>query len=231
MNWRQKALLYLLENKPELYFRLKGFSGHVVTKDTQFWKAHAQLIRDGRGIQSVQERLNLWMMLKATHRLEGALAEVGVYRGGSAKLMCLVKDEAPLYLFDTFEGMPTVNKSTDGVFNTGDFADTSLEDVRSYLAKFPNVSLYRGFFPDSALGKQPEALSYRFVHLDVDIYESTLKALQFFYPRMVKGGIIISHDYGKIVAPGVAQAFHEFFADKSETIVPLWYSQCVVTKN
>lgn len=230
MHWKQKLIVHLIENRPDLYFRLKGLDGHIVKNDADFWKAHVQLIKDGRGIQSLFERLNLWNLVKSTNKLPGALAEVGVYQGGSAKLECLVKGDAPLYLFDTFEGMPTVNKSVDGVFNTGDFADTSLEGVKAYLSDFPNVHLFKGFFPDSAIGKEPESLQYRFVHLDVDIYESTIKSLEFFYPRMVKGGILISHDYGKTAAPGVAKAFGEFFADKPETVIPLWYTQCVVTK-
>ncbi len=231
MHWKLKLLIYLIEKRPDLYFRLKGLQGHIVSDDKEFWKAHVQLLKDGRGIQSLFERLNLWNLVKATNKLPGVLAEVGVYQGGSAKLACLVKGDAPLYLFDTFEGMPDVNKSTDGVFNKGDFADTSMENVKKYLSEFPNVKLYKGFFPDSARGQEPENLQYRFAHLDVDIYESTIKALEFFYPRMVKGGVLISHDYGKKAAPGVAKAFTEFFADKPETVVALWYTQCVITKS
>jgi hypothetical protein len=48
--------------------------------------------------------------------------------------------------------------------------------------------LYKGFFPDSAKGEERQV--YRFVHLDFDIYESTLKALKFFYSRMVRGGLL-----------------------------------------
>lgn len=230
MNFRTKLLIYLIENRRDLVVRLMKLGDHTVTQDSAFWDAHLQLLKDQRGIQTFHERYNIWSLVKSTNHLEGSLAEVGVFQGGSAKLECLVKGDSKLYLFDTFEGMPKVNKSVDGVFNDGDFADTSLEDVRRYLSEFPNVVLHAGFFPESAVGTEAESDRFRFVHLDVDIYESTLKSLQFFYPRMVPGGIIISHDYNRLSAPGVKKAFSEFFADKRETVVSLWYSQCVVTK-
>jgi hypothetical protein len=41
---------------------------------------------------------------------------------------------------------------------------------------------------------------------------------------------LISHDYANLTAPGVKKAFAEFFDDKPETVIPLWDTQCVVTK-
>ena len=69
-----------------------------------------------------------------------------------------------------------------------------------------------------------------FVHLDLDIYQSTLDALGFFYPRLTKGGILISHDYRRLSAPGVKKAFQEFFANKVEPVVLLWDTQCLIVK-
>ena len=68
------------------------------------------------------------------------------------------------------------------------------------------------------------------MHLDVDLRRSTLDALAWFYPRLVRGGLLVTHDYGDATVPGVKQAFDEFFADKPETVIPLWFSQAVVTK-
>jgi hypothetical protein len=158
------------------------------------------------------------------------MAEAGVYRGGSAKLLCRIKGDCPLYLFDTFEGMPEVDAGSDGVFSAGDFGDTSGDEVAAYLAGFPNVHIIKGVFPDSVSGLDPERLTYRFVHLDLDICDSTTRALEFFYPRMARGGVIMSHDYTRLTAPGVRRAFDDFFKDRPETIVPLWQSQCAVVK-
>jgi O-methyltransferase len=230
MRFKRKLLFWLLRNKRPAYIKLKGLDWLAVGKDNEFWDLHTELLQDDRGVQALTERYSLYSLAKATSRLPGALAEAGVYRGGSAKILCTVKGASPFYLFDTFEGMPGVNATTDGGFSQGDFADTRYEDVVAYLSPFPNVHFYKGFFPDSAIGKEPEKQTYRFVHLDLDIYESTHKALDFFYPRMVSGGVIVSHDYSNLTVPGVRKAVDDFFKDKKEIVIPLWGSQCMAVK-
>jgi hypothetical protein len=230
MSLKQGFLVWLLENHRDLYIRLKGLGGLVVGHDTRFFDIHIALIREGRGTQTLFERYNLYCLAKATARLPGMLAEAGVYRGGSAKLLCEIKGDTPLYLFDTFAGLPRGTLNVDPGFGTGQFSETSLEQVEAYLKAFHNVHFYQGLFPASAMGREPERQSYRFVHLDLDLYQSTFDALGFFYPRMVKGGIIVSHDYNLLRAIGVRKAFEEFFADKTEPIIPLWETQCVIVK-
>ena len=225
-----KVRLWLLENRRDLFFRMKKLNRVAVSGDKQFADLHLQLLRDGRGEQTLHERYNLYTLAKATARLSGAIAEAGVYKGGSAKLFCEVKGETPLYLFDTFEGLPSVHDKFDPGFGAGQFSDTSLEGVKDYLNTYPNVHYYPGFFPASAEGQEPERQTYRLVHLDMDLYQSTLDALKFFYPRMARGGVIVAHDYNNLTADGVKRAFHEFFADKVETVIPLWDTQCVVGK-
>jgi O-methyltransferase len=69
---------------------------------------------------------------------------------------------------------------------------------------------------------------FSFVHLDVDLYKSTYEALDFFYPRMTAGGILISHDY--VSSQGVTQSFADFFKDKPETPIELIGYQAMFVK-
>jgi len=223
-------LLWLLENHHDLYIRLKKLDDLTIAQDTRFFDIHLELLRDKKGTQTLFERYNLYCLAKATARLPGTLAEAGVYRGGSAKLLCRVKGDTPLYLFDTFEGLLRGTLNVDPGFGTSQFNETSFEEVAAYLKIFNNVHIYKGLFPASASGQDPERQSYRLVHLDLDLYQSTFDALSFFYPRMVKGGIIVSHDYNHRLGVGVRKAFEEFFADKIEPIIPLWETQCAIVK-
>jgi hypothetical protein len=68
---------------------------------------------------------------------------------------------------------------------------------------------------------------FSFVHLDADLYKSTLYSLNFFYPRLVDGGLILSHDYH---AEGVKRAFHEFLKDRQKLVIELASSQCIVIR-
>jgi O-methyltransferase len=131
-----------------------------------------------------------------------------------------------LHLFDTFEGLPDVSAEDSTWFARGQYHGP-LELVRRNLAEFPNVRFYKGLFP-SATGDQVDKLVFSFVHLDVDIYSSTKECLEFFYPRMAKGGVLVSHDY--VSADGVRKAFDEFFANKPEPLVEMSGSQVLVVK-
>jgi O-methyltransferase len=172
------------------------------------------------------EAYHIYMAVKRTHKVPGDIAEVGVYRGGSAKIICTAKGDRHLHLFDTFEGLPQVDE-VDAVwpFYEGKFA-ASFEAVRKYLDDECNVFFYKGIFPDTSGPVQDRTFSL--VNLDVDTYESTKQCLIFFYSRMNPGGIIISHDY--ITAPGVRKAFDEFFEEKREPVIETAGSQCLVVK-
>lgn len=170
------------------------------------------------------EAANLAFLTAATSKVDGDLAEVGCYQGGSAKIISEAKGNRPLHLFDTFEGLPNPGEFDESVFSKGKFK-CELEEVQLYLAAYPNVHFYKGLFPSTA-----DAVSNRtfaFVNLDVDLHESTRSALEFFYPRMQVGGILVSHDYA---TSGVRRAFDEFFEDKPEVVIPLLGNQCMVVR-
>lgn len=168
----------------------------------------------------------VYSLAKSRSRLEGSMVEVGVYKGDSAKMICEAKRDKKLYLFDTFEGIPYADKEKDILFRKNEYKST-INYVKNYLRKYPNVFIYEGIFPESS--KPIEKESFCFVHLDVDVYKSTLDSLNFFYPRMVKEGIILSHDYSQ--AEGVKIAISTFFDDKPESIIELTGSQCMIIKN
>ena len=230
MNAKAGLLGLLLKKRPSLYFRLLKIPRFcTATQDAQFWDLHARLLQDGRCNQLPRERYNLWTLARQVQTLSGAYAEAGVYDGGSARILCEAKGAEHLHLFDTFEGMPETDPQADPHFTAGQFADTNRQKVADYLAAFPNVHLHQGFFPASA-ADVPADRRFKFVHLDLDIYRSTLDGLRYFYPRLVRKGVIISHDYGNVTAPGVKKAFDEFLAETDEPLVQLWDTQCVLIK-
>jgi O-methyltransferase len=171
------------------------------------------------------EACQLFDLVEATTKIEGDIAEVGTYNGGSAKIICEAKGERRLHLFDTFEGIPEIEEIDVGMFSLGQYA-ASLETVMKNLKDHSNVFFYKGIFPTTV--KPVEDKTFSFVHLDVDTYRSTLDCLEFFYPRMQRGGVILSHDY--LAAPGVTKAFDEFFSERPEPIISLTDKQALIMK-
>ena len=98
--------------------------------------------------------------------------------------------------------------------------------VQEFLQGYPRVYLHKGIFPDAAQGL--EKMPYSFVHIDVDLYESTKACLEYFYPQLTPGGILISHDYS--ILAGVKMAFTEFMRDKRERLIELPTTQCMIVK-
>ena len=178
-----------------------------------------------RSLTTANESFLIESIASAQSRLDGAMAEVGCYEGGTTRMICEGKGTRPLHVFDTFEGLPEL---------TGDERNThvehqytaSMEKVRKLLSGFPEVHLYKGLFPTTA--GPIEDLKFSFVHFDGDLYQPTLDSLNFFYPRMLPGGIMLSHDYS--VLAGVRRAFDEFMVDKPEGLIELPTTQCMLIK-
>ncbi|MEM9546919.1 MAG: TylF/MycF/NovP-related O-methyltransferase [Bacteroidota bacterium] len=172
----------------------------------------------------------LYQFATNAKNIDGDVAEVGTYKGGSAKLLSLIFNDGKkdIHLFDTFQGMPAVDKSID-YFQQGSFSDTSLVAVKEYLSEFSNVNYHPGFFPQTAI--PVNSRKFCFVHIDVDILQSARDCCEFFFPRLSIGGIMIFDDYGYRKCPGAKKAVDEYF--QNENVMPIYLptGQCVIIKN
>jgi len=182
---------------------------------------------------NTERLLVLYQLLGLTDFVKGDIAEVGVYRGGSAKLLAktvltIFQSVKEVHVFDTFSGMPEIDSTKDNHHKKGDFAGTSLDVVQKYLADCSNVFIHPGFFPDTT--QEILDIPFSFVHIDVDIYQSTLDCCKFFYPKMPHNGIMVCDDYGFPSCLGAKLAMDEFFRDKPEILFVLSTGQCFVIK-
>lgn len=129
-------------------------------------------------------------------KINGAVAEAGVYQGYFSAYINELFFDRKLYLFDTFEGFENNDieseKNIRGFFRDyGRFEDTNVETV---LAKMPfvnNIEVRKGYFPDTTEGIDEK---FAFVSLDMDLYQPIKAGLEYFYPRLECGGYIFVHD-------------------------------------
>jgi O-methyltransferase len=171
----------------------------------------------------------IYQLIISATRLKGDIAEIGVYRGGTACILGYFADatDKKLHLFDTFAGMPETDATKDW-HKKGDFSDTSLVQVRRNLSSLRNANFHAGFFPATA--DVVKDSSFCFVHVDVDIYQSVKDCCAYFYPKLHAAGVMLFDDYGKFTCPGALKAVDEFFADKPEKRFYLPSGQCFVIK-
>ena len=183
----------------------------------------------GHTVVDKRRCLMIYQYAKQVSVLLGDVAEVGVYKGGTARLLAKAfEPEAKIiHLFDTFSGMPPPDPGKD-LHKEGDFGNTSLEEVKTYLDDCKNVRFYPGLFPDTS--KPVENTTFCLVHIDVDIYKSVMDCCKFFYPRLQRGAIMIFDDYGFSGCPGAKMAVDEFFSNTPENPSCLLTNQCIVTR-
>ena len=171
-----------------------------------------------------RDMLVLLMRDIEVREIAGSIAELGVYRGETARLLHHYLPHRRLHLFDTFSGFDPRDtapelETTGSTVPSGQFGDTSLEKVRRHVApRNGNVVFHPGRFPDSC---DPATRRERFalVHLDADLHRPTRAGLRLFYPLVVPGGYLVVHDYN--AWHGARQATDEFFRDKAEVAIPM----------
>lgn len=119
---------------------------------------------------------------------EGLLCEFGVYRATTANFIADQIGNRVLHGFDSFVGLPEPWR---GNIGTGFFSlNAQLPSVRS------NVVLYPGWFQDTLpefVRSHPEPAA--FLHIDCDIYSSTVCVLNAFADRIRKGTVVVFDEY------------------------------------
>ncbi len=150
----------------------------------------------------------------------GDLIETGVWRGGATILMRAVLkaygvEDRRVWVADSFEGLPPPDPERypqdkgDGLYTLEELA-VSLEQVKSNFERYglldEQVRFLEGWFRDTL----PEAPIERLAvfRLDGDMYESTMDALVYLYPKLSVGGYLIVDDYGAL--PRCRQAVHDY---------------------
>ncbi|MDR1640647.1 MAG: TylF/MycF family methyltransferase [Clostridiales bacterium] len=161
--------------------------------------------------------------------LEGSVAEGGVFKGTFAKYINECFPDRKIWLFDTFESFNEdevkydkehgfLEKGYSGVF----LKNTSIELVRSVLPHPEKAVFKKGFFPQSALGDTDlEQEKFVFVNLDFDLYQPMIAGLDFFWSKMVSGGVILAHDYFSWHCKGASEAVNTWCADNRQHFIPI----------
>ena len=183
-----------------------------------------KLIRLSRTFPDKTRFFNIWLQVERLNKwgIPGAFAELGVYKGETARIIHHCDPGRNLHLYDTFHGFRSVDlkkESGDAAgYTPRNFADTSMEQVRRKIAGNENIIFHPGYFPDSTAGIGDE--KFALVHIDADLYNPIKAGLEFFYPRLSPGGVIIVHDYNE-KWKGALKAVDEFVESIPEAIVPV----------
>lgn len=150
----------------------------------------------------------------------GDVAECGTWRGHSAHMIATLLENrnfpGKFHLFDSFEGLSDLAPqdtnerwvlSPSGVKAQKDMLAATEDTVRGNLSEFGFIEYHAGWIP--TMFPEVEDRKFIFVHLDVDLYEPYQDSINFFYPRLVEGGVMAFDDYGLTQFPGAKTAVDE----------------------
>lgn len=197
--------------------------GHVLGEDGKAWFHDKAFLREfdrvapGGNRTSAERKYFLRSLLALVDGIPGDTAETGVWRGSSSWFICdhFAGSGKTHHGFDSFEGLSAPGNADGSYWREGDLT-TGVATARALLAAF-NVRLYEGWIPERF--NEVEDVEFCLVHVDVDLYGPTRDSIEFFYPRLVRGGLLVFDDYGFLTCPGARRAVEEFMADRSEPVI------------
>jgi len=214
-------------------YLVQTFPDPLVTGDVEKRRRFEELCREWDPLQypwyDTLRVYQFMMLIDIANKLpSGDCIEVGTFAGESARFIWRCMDQKQsLYCFDTFEGFDSSEVEAENALFEKDISVDFLggnptNEVRRYITKGkdgPDLNLVKGRFPESFEGY--EHLRFRFAHVDVDLYEPTRATLEAIWPHIVPGGVMLFHDYGCSLFPGVSKAVDEFFEPLGITPMPL----------
>ena len=182
---------------------------------------------------------SLYLAAKFTNHIPGTIVEAGLWEGGSAIVLLGASNmNRKMRLFDSFCGLPVPadNDKVDSEFvgiAENDFfgsKDVVIDNIVSTIGSeyINRIVFHSGWFEDTMNNdtvNQEEKFSL--VHIDCDLYESTKTAINFCYPKVASGGLLLVDDYEYHNTPGVKLAINEYFGGIDE--LDHWFQDIQLT--
>ena len=144
---------------------------------------------------SDEQLFDLSQLIKKTRKVPGSVVEYGSLHGGSGAVLAEslnvfgIKD---LYLFDTFAGIPKSSYGADWRWEKS-FSNNSFSEVKNAFSDLSNVEIIKGNIRETH--KTIEG-PFSFAYIASDTIESGEYLMEYIWPRLSKGGIVHTCDYG-----------------------------------
>ena len=200
-------------------------------RDPRFTDSYAKGALDAPPIE-YRAYVCCWAAQQAL-KVPGDFVECGVNLGWLSVTIChyldFAKVDRSFYLFDTYEGIPAEQIAPDeraraALHNYSECYETA----RDRFAPFPNAKLVRGRIPDSLSDVSINKVAY--LSIDMNIEKPERAAIEFFWPKVSSGGIVVLDDYGFGGYEAQHNSMDEFAAKVGVSILTLPTGQGMIVK-
>lgn len=133
----------------------------------------------------------------------GDFIEFGIFRARSFSmtLPLAIQQGKMAHGVDSFEGLAEpgqhdITINGENPYPKGRFHNGGVNEIRELLHEFPDDSyqLHKGFIPD-VLDYLQNDMQLSFAFLDLDHYAPTVAALNWAWPRLAHGGLMVCDDF------------------------------------
>ena len=202
------------------------YAGNSFDSDPRFQAAWDRIYKYvGKGnVRRISWRLHVVLCLaEYCSHLEGDFVECGTYRGINAHGICAFLDfknlSKKLYLFDTWTGLAEERLHTFEKNRAVRRYQNCYDEVKQTFSDVPNVIMIQGLVPDTLESVQWGKVC--FLHVDMNCVYPEEAALEYFWDKIVPGGVIISDDYGHPGYEAQKEAFENFAKSKNSMVFSL----------
>ena len=181
-------------------------------------------------------------LFQKTINLPGDIVELGVYRGTTLmhwanflEIRNMGDRHKQVFGFDNFQGFTDITEKdgavsekmhkTVGGYNSSRFEEPledaiSIFDKDRFIPYKARVKLIKGNIEETVpqFVKDNPGLRISLIHFDCDMYTPTMTGLKYFFPLVVKGGVVLFDEYGIRPWEGESNAVDEYFEDKDVEI-------------
>ncbi len=193
-------------------------------KFVESYELNAKIIRENPEYQEIKWRAHTiaWAVNRA-RSLEGDFVECGVNKGFSAKFAMdfadFTKLDKTFFLMDTFNGLVeaqlTEKERAQG--KTGGGYQECYDEVVKTFRDYPNVKIIRGSIPETLPRVESKKIAY--LYIDMNSAAPEIAAAEYFWNKLVPGGVIILDDYGHLGFEEQRYAFDDFAKRKGIDIL------------
>lgn len=170
-------------------------------------------------------------VLKFTKTNNFNFVECGVASGMTAYFaLSELKDKScTFHLYDSWSVMKSEYLFDTEKEHVGDYENQSLKNTKKNLELYSDkIKYYVGYIPETLDDFAPNEIVY--LHIDVNSAKTTKEILEFFYPRLVGGGVILFDDYAWIPYHETRKITDKFLHDKDGIMLILPTGQSIFFK-
>lgn len=176
---------------------LKTYHNASFLKNPDFIHAYSEALKQDNHAIKWRAHITQWAGDHAS-KLEGDFVECGVNTAFLTKSVVEYTNFSTLldktfYLFDTYNGLVESLVTEDDIAAHRNEYTECYQFVIDTFKDYKNVKVIKGIVPDSLNSENIEKVAY--LSIDMNCVLPEIAALEFFWPKMVKGGIIILDDY------------------------------------